>query len=148
MARVSQGLIARKWLIRIMMRLHILLYRLTGGIVGGLFLGGPTLLLTTRGHRSGRTFTTPLFFLVDGDSFVVVASAGGSAEEPAWCRNLRAHPQALVEVGPMRHGVQAEVATPETRERLWPSFVRIYPPYEAYQRSTSRRIPLVVLRPS
>ena len=41
--------------------------------------------------------------------------------------------------------MRAREASPEEREELWPRVVDLYKGYAAYQRSTSREIPLVVL---
>ena len=41
--------------------------------------------------------------------------------------------------------VRAREASPEERETLWPRVVDLYKGYAAYQKSTSREIPLVVL---
>ena len=41
--------------------------------------------------------------------------------------------------------VRARKAGAEEREKLWPRVVELYKGYAAYQRSTSREIPLVVL---
>ncbi len=40
----------------------------------------------------------------------------------------------------------ATKASPETKERLWPPLVQIYKGYAAYQKRTTRDIPLAVLR--
>ena len=52
----------------------------------------PTLLLTTRGRRSGRLRRTPLIYGRDGDRYVVVASYGGSPQHPDWYFNLADDP--------------------------------------------------------
>ena len=106
-----------------------------------------TLLLTTRGRRSGTARRTPLIYGQDGDRYVVVASKGGSDEHPAWYRNLLADPEVRVQVGADRFPARARVATPEERTRLWPTMARIWPGYDAYQAKTHREIPVVVLEP-
>ena len=62
------------------------------------FRGGDVVLLTHRGRRSGRTFTTPLLHVRDGDDIVVTASNGGVDAEPQWWLNLQADPYGEVEV--------------------------------------------------
>ena len=123
------------------------LYRLTGGVVGGLVAGVPNLLLTTTGRISGKQHTTPLFYLPDGPHLVVVASYGGHPQEPHWWRNLQANPWGEVLVGHHRWKVWAEKGSDELKARLWPVFCRHYPEYEVYQSRTDRIIPLVVLTP-
>ena len=110
-------------------------------------VGGPVLLLTTTGRKSGREHTVPLFYLNDGEDMAVVASNGGTASHPAWWLNLKANPEATVEVGNREVRVRAEEAGPEEKERLWPKFVEMYGSYEDYRRRTDREIPVVFLRP-
>ena len=126
--------------------LHVALYRASGGRVFGSFRGGPILLLTTRGRKSGRPRTTPLLYVRDGDAFVVVASNGGMDWEPAWWLNLQANPSGQVQAGPRALRVRAERVGPDDRVGLWTRLTRMYPGYEGYQRRVSREIALVRLR--
>lgn len=132
---------------RVATKLHSFVYRATNGRVGGRMAGGPVLLLTTTGRKSGREHTVPLFYLNDGEDMAVVASNGGTASHPAWWLNLKANPEATVEVGNREVRVRAEEAGPEEKERLWPKFVEMYGSYEDYRRRTDREIPVVFLRP-
>jgi len=130
-------------------RLHVLLYRASGGRVGGRFKNAaPVLLLTTTGRKSGRQRTTPLLYLEQGDRYVVVASVGGAPSHPAWYLNLRDHPAATIQIGDRKLAVSAETAGPEERARLWPQVTQLYPGYDGYQAKTSREIPVVTLTPS
>jgi deazaflavin-dependent oxidoreductase (nitroreductase family) len=129
-------------------RLHTIAYRLSGGLLGSRIPGGPPMLLLDHvGAKSGKKRTTPLVYLKDGDSVVIVASKGGSRRHPAWFHNLRANPETTVQVGSRRMPVTARVATPRQRSRLWPRVVALYRGYELYQKRTSRQIPLVILEP-
>jgi F420H(2)-dependent quinone reductase len=130
---------------RIVTRLHSEIYRRTGGKFAGKAGRTRFLLLTTTGRRTGQPRTTPLNFLEDGDSFVVVASYGGDDRDPQWLRNLRVNPAASVQIGAQRHAVQGRVATAEEKARYWPQMVEMYPGYDKYQARTSREIPVVVL---
>ena len=124
------------------------LYRRTGGRVGGTMKGAPVLLLTTKGRKSGKPRTMPLLYLRDDGRLVVVASSGGSPGHPAWFLNLRDDPSVEVELGRNRERRRARVATAEERARLWPRAVELYQGYDSYQRKTTREIPLVVLEPA
>lgn len=138
----------RSWpLLRRTFGAHTLLYRASGGRVGHRFGGliPPTLLLEHVGAKSGIKRTTPLTYTRDGDNLVLVASKGGHPQNPAWFHNLRANPDTVVQVARERRPVRARVATPEERRRLWPKVVETYGGYAAYQRRTSREIPLVIL---
>jgi deazaflavin-dependent oxidoreductase (nitroreductase family) len=130
------------------MDLHVTLYRATRGVVGHRVpFAPPMLLLDHVGARSGRLRTSPLAYVRDGESYVVVGSKGGHPRHPSWVHNLRAHPDTTIQVGSARRAVRARVATPEERERLWPRAVEAWGPYESYQRRTQRQIPLVILEP-
>ncbi|MCW2984591.1 MAG: ddn 2 [Conexibacter sp.] len=121
-------------------------YRASGGRLGGSFDRAPVLLLHHVGRKSGEERVAPLLYLPDGDDLVIVASWGGSPQNPAWFHNLRAAPETTVEVGRERRAVVAHVADEQERERLWPALLELYPAYGDYQRRTERQIPLVVLR--
>ncbi len=124
---------------------HIRKYIETDGREGHLWQGLPTLLLTTRGHRSGLLRRTALIYGRDGDDYVVVASYGGAPEHPYWYRNLDADPDVQVQVGAEKFTARARTASPEEKARLWPDMVAIFPTYEGYQAKTERDIPVVVL---
>jgi deazaflavin-dependent oxidoreductase (nitroreductase family) len=78
---------------------------------------------------------------------VVIASNGGSDRHPEWWLNLRAQPDAEVQVGPDTKAVVAVKAEGAERERLWREVVELYHGYDEYSRMTDREIPVVVLKP-
>jgi deazaflavin-dependent oxidoreductase (nitroreductase family) len=135
----------RNSVIELFWKLHPLLYRWSGGRVGGRLMGLPVLLLTTTGRKTGRPRTTALMYLPRGDDFVVIASVLGEPRHPAWWRNLEAQPEASVQVGRGRHAVRARRAEGEERAELWIAVTEKVPDYDAYQSRTTRRIPVVVL---
>jgi deazaflavin-dependent oxidoreductase (nitroreductase family) len=107
-----------------------------------------TLLLTTRGHRSGQARRNALIYGRDADRYVVVASKGGDPADPYWFRNLSADPNVRVQVLGDQFDARARVADADERARLWPEMARIWPPYDEYQKSTGREIPVVILEPT
>ena len=126
---------------------HINAYRETNGEVGYLWNGVPTLLLTTKGRRTGESRTSALIFARDGDDYLVVASMGGAPRHPQWYLNLTANPEADVQVRADHIPVVAHTATPAEKPRLWRVVTDAWPNYEAYQERTAREIPVVVLSP-
>ena len=127
--------------------IHGFLYRTTNGRIGGRLGRVPTLLLTTTGRKSGRERTTPLLYIKDDASYVVVGSNGGDARHPAWWLNLRENPQARVQVRKRKLSVEARKADAEEKARLWPQLTKVYPGYDEYQTRTTREIPVVILTP-
>jgi deazaflavin-dependent oxidoreductase (nitroreductase family) len=128
-------------------RLHVRLYRLTGGVVGRRLVANDMLLLTTRGSRTGKPHTVPLLYLRDGDTLAVIASWGGRPDHPHWYRNLSSDPRATVQVRSKRWAVRARFATGRERTLWWPRIVAAYPGYRSYQSRTDRVIPVVFLEP-
>ena len=130
------------------MRGHAALYRATGGRVAGRIPGLPPLLLLDHvGAKSGKRRTTPLVYVRDGETLIVVAAKGGHPKDPAWVHNLRAHPDVQVQIGRRRLDVHARVSSPEERRRLWPQAVEQNPYWGRYSERTSREIPLILLDP-
>ncbi|MBQ0895919.1 nitroreductase family deazaflavin-dependent oxidoreductase [Micromonospora sp. U56] len=125
---------------------HIRRYVETGGEQGHEWRPGVfTLLLTTRGRRSGKLRRTALIYGRDGDDYLVVASQGGAPQHPAWYLNLLADPEAEVQVGAETFAVRTRTAGPEEKPRMWRTMVDIWPAYDDYQTRTDREIPVVVL---
>lgn len=127
---------------------HIRDYVETGGEKGHDWRGAPTLLLTTRGRKTGRLRRTALIYGRMGDAYVVVASKGGAPQHPMWYLNLKANPDVQVQVGPDVFDAVARDATDDERPFLWEQMVSIWPAYDDYQEKTTRRIPLVVIEPT
>jgi deazaflavin-dependent oxidoreductase (nitroreductase family) len=117
----------------------------SGEIREGIFKGAPVLLLTTRGAKTGREYTTPLVYTRDGDRLVVIASKGGAPTNPAWFHNLVANPNPTIELGPDKFQARATVAQGEERDRLYDAQAALMPNFRQYQENTTRRIPVVVL---
>ena len=115
--------------------------------MGASIAGMPMLVLTTKGRRSGRVHTVPLGYMMERDSYVVIASYRGSSRHPAWYLNLLNEPQAIVQVNRRKFAVIAEKADAEARERLWTCLVTNTPLYKRFQDRTNRQIPMVYLTP-
>jgi deazaflavin-dependent oxidoreductase (nitroreductase family) len=124
---------------------HIRVYRETAGERGYHWRGALILLLTTRGRSSGEPRTTPLIHRTDDGRWVVVASKGGAPRNPAWFENLKAEPEAEIEIKDEKIPVRARAADGEERTRLWRQMTEVWPAYDDYQRHTDREIPVVVL---
>jgi deazaflavin-dependent oxidoreductase (nitroreductase family) len=114
-------------------------------------LGVPTLLLRTTGRRSGATRTNALVYARDGDDYLVVASNGGADRPPAWLHNLRAHPDVEIQIERERRRATARVveASDPSYDRLWKVVnANNRDRYSAYQKKTTRPIPIIAIAPS
>jgi len=121
-------------------------FRANKGRVGGWFEGARLLLLTTTGARSGRPHTVPLGYLPDGgDRVLVIASAAGAPQHPAWYHNLVADPVGTVEDGVFTYEAKATVLTGEERDRAFARAVEADPGWAQYQAKTTRVLPVVAL---
>jgi deazaflavin-dependent oxidoreductase (nitroreductase family) len=124
---------------------HTRRYVTSNGADGHLWNGVQTLVLTTRGRRSGRLRRNALIYGTDGDAFVVVASYGGAPANPAWYANLAADPDVTVQVGADVFRAVARTAAAQEKKRLWPDMVTIWPDFDNYRQKTDRDIPVVLL---
>ena len=125
--------------------LHVFVYKLTGGRVGGKMWGAPVLLLTTLGRRSGKHRTTPVLFLQREHDWVIVASNAGRPKNPTWYYNLKEDPAVTIRVRDQVVKVRAREALEEERTQLWEPLSKMYPAYNDYMKKTSRRIPVLVI---
>jgi len=136
--------------LRVITQVHRRVYRLTGGIIGGNAGGLATLLLTTKGRKSGIERTVPLPYFpapaAYGDVVVIVASFAGNAKNPEWYLNLVANPEVGLQIGFRRGRTQALVPTDAQRAEIWAEVIARAPMYADYQRVTDRTIPVVVLK--
>jgi deazaflavin-dependent oxidoreductase (nitroreductase family) len=132
-------------------KIHVALYRRSGGKLGGHLPGWPgaqIVLVDHTGAKSGVTRTSPLMYHEDGDTVAVVASKAGQPTHPAWFHNLKANPDTTIQIGSVVRDVRARVASDDERDRLWPLFIAFYPGYDFFQRNAKgRKIPIVILDP-
>jgi deazaflavin-dependent oxidoreductase (nitroreductase family) len=133
--------------LRLTGKLNVPIYRATGGRIGGKFGRAPILLLTTTGRKSGEPRTTPVLYLADGDRFVLINTNAGNAKIPAWSLNLKANPEAEVELGRKRQAVRARIAAGEERTELWRKSNEQYAGFDDYEAKLNREISVFVLEP-
>ncbi|MEV6729430.1 MULTISPECIES: nitroreductase/quinone reductase family protein [unclassified Streptomyces] len=128
---------------------HVRDYVTTGGLDGHLWHGVPTLLLTTVDRTTGRTARTPLIYVEDAGRHIVLAADWGAPEHPAWYRNLAAHPEVRLQVGPAVFQAAARTGCPIERDVYWPAMTALWPLFDDYRTAAApREIPLVILEPA
>lgn len=132
-------------------REQVELYERSGGTEGTTLreTGLPVIIVTNTGNKTGAIRKTPLMTVADRGNYVLVGSMGGAPKDPVWVHNLRANPlveiRDLIEVHAMK---TREVTDAAERARLWKLAVAAFPPYEEYQKKTTRQIPLFVAEPA
>ena len=125
---------------------HVKVYLDTDGDVGHEWRNGTsTLILTTKGRKSGEERLNALIYGMAGDNPVIVASKGGNPDHPAWYLNLRDDPNVQVQIRGEKFDAVARDATPEERPELWRQMAQEWPAYDDYQKKTDREIPVVIL---
>ncbi len=141
--RGSRGAGASNPLSRFMMRMMTSWHRRSGDK----FMGMDLLYLTTVGAKSGQKRQSTVSRFPDGDdAWLVVASSGGSAQNPAWYHNLAAHPdQVWIEFGGQQLPVTAEQLDPGARAQAWQRITAAQPRYAGYEQKTDRTIPIIRL---
>jgi deazaflavin-dependent oxidoreductase (nitroreductase family) len=139
------------WFKHAFWRGHRALHRLSGGR----FLWTPeskrgwgALGLTTTGGKTGRDRTVIIGYIEDGPNLVALAMNGWDEGQPAWWRNLEAHPDAVVRLADRSSRlVRARCASGAERDRLWQRWAEIDEGLDAYAAARSAATPVVVLEP-
>jgi deazaflavin-dependent oxidoreductase (nitroreductase family) len=103
----------------------------------------PLLLLTTTGRRTGEPRVTPVTYAEDGGDLLVIGSNWGQQHHPAWALNLRAEPNASVEIRGRRTDVTARLLEGSEREAALALLLRVWPHFSAYAKRAGERELLV-----
>jgi deazaflavin-dependent oxidoreductase (nitroreductase family) len=122
-------------------------FRANGGVVGGELADMPLLLLTTIDTKSGQPRTTPLAYHRHGHRYLVIASNGGAAKNPAWFRNLGRDPDVTVEVGAETSAATARILDASERDAAFAAIVAEAPSARAFETKAGRTIPVIELEP-
>jgi deazaflavin-dependent oxidoreductase (nitroreductase family) len=117
--------------------------------IADMFDRSSLLLLHTKGARTGQPRTSPLAYFSLDDQLVIIASAAGADNHPAWYFNLLANPEATIERwrDDAIESLEVKALTVEgaQRDQLWTRITAMAPGFAGYQTKTSRVIPVVVL---
>lgn len=107
----------------------------------------PALLLICRGARTGTRREVPLLYVPAGNDVLLIGSNGGRTRDPAWCHNLRQHPDVECAIAGERRAFAAVELTGSERDRAWQQALAVYPGYRRYAGRAGRRIPVFRLHP-
>lgn len=125
-------------------------YEKSGGKEGNTLLetGIPVIIVTMRGAKSGNVRKIALMRVEHNGEYALVASRGGSDENPDWYSNLLAHPEeVLVQDGPEALEFTVREVSGAERDEWWERSAAVFPQYNDYRAKTSRIIPLLVASP-
>ena len=147
----DKGRLPPRWFIVTFWYVHRWVVRATGGRKG-LWPPRPgkwgTLRLTTTGRHSGEPRSVIIGYYEDGSDLVSMAMNGWGAAEPAWWLNLRAQPEAIVELpGGIRRQVVGRAAAGEERERLWQRWRELDKNLDGFASRRPQETAVIVLSP-
>ena len=134
-------------LIRLFAQLNASVYRISDGRIMGKFGDSPICVVRMQGAKTDRWRDVPLMYVPNGEGVILVASLGGAPNNPVWYHNLVAHPDIEVLVKDHSRKLRARVASAAEKAKVWPKCVAAYPPYAAYQKKTTRDIPVFICDP-
>ncbi|MCU0275000.1 MAG: nitroreductase family deazaflavin-dependent oxidoreductase [Acidimicrobiales bacterium] len=139
------------WFKHAFWRVHRVLHRVSGGRL--LWTprskrGWGAMALTATGRRSGQPRTVIVGYLEDGPNLVVLAMNGWDEGDPAWWRNVEAHPDVTVRLAD-RGVVQMRARRAEgaERDRLWELWSGVDEGLDGYARLRTVETPVVVFEP-
>lgn len=98
------------------------------------------------GRKSGKVFITPLCYADIGGEVVICASKGGADHHPDWYLNIIERQEIEIQIA--TQAFRATWREPEgaERQKVWDFMVDCFPFYGDYQASTSRVLPLVMMK--
>lgn len=125
------------------------LSRLTGRRVQLSGLLVPSLVLVTRGAKTGAARESYLMYTPDGHGRAIVAGTSFAQEHhPGWTYNLLATPDARILVRGKEYDVHATLIPDADRDAAWARIERQWPGYRAYERDSGRTVRLFLLQPT
>jgi F420H(2)-dependent quinone reductase len=133
---------------RLLSRVQIALYRLSGGKFGARYQGGDICVVHMVGAKSGRNLELPLMYVPYRAGVILVASFAGGPHHPSWYHNLIAQPHIEVEWNGQRKSLVARRASSAEKATVWPLCCQHYPDFDRYQRRTQRDIPVFICAPA
>ena len=123
------------------------LYESSNGVKGTTLreTGLPVIIVTHVGRKTKAIRKTPLMKVVDGSSYILVASQGGAPKHPVWYHNLKENSKVEIrDEDKLFDMTVREVSDPKERNKLWKIAVDAYTPYQEYQEKTERTIPVFI----
>ena len=145
--RVARSALGIMMVRKVGSRIDPALIRLTGGRLSSV-APFPALLLTHTGAKTGVTRTTTVVYFTDADRVIVVASNFGAVHRPAWYYNIKAHPEVTLSGRGFGGSFHAEELLGAERDRLFQLATGASSPYDHYQRTAGKPVPVIAFHPS
>lgn len=124
-------------------------FRANAGVLGGHWEGKTTLLLHTRGRKSGKEYVNPAVAAPYGDSYIICGSAGGAPGDPQWIANLEAQDGPVtIELGPDTVQADVRVVRPgrdDDWDQLYGVWRAYWPDAAEYEKKTDRKFPVALI---
>lgn len=117
----------------------------TDGAQGTDIKGAPVVVLTTVGAKTGALRKTALIRVEHDGKYAVVASLGGSPNEPKWAGNMRKQPHVELRDGAENHDYTAREVAGDEYDQWWERAAAVWPDYIEYQKKTDRVIAIFEL---
>jgi deazaflavin-dependent oxidoreductase (nitroreductase family) len=102
---------------------------------GRFSMSGPrltTMLLTTKGRRTGKDRTVPVHYVRDGPNVVAACENFGLEAASSWPKNLLADPRARIEIGGTAANYLSRPATEEEVARTMPRLIEMWPAHDSH----------------
>lgn len=112
--------------------------------------GMPIMMVTCRGHKSGKVRKVPLMRVEHEGEYAIIGSKGGAPTHPGWYYNLVADPRVIVQDGTERFETTVRLVEGEERAGWWERAVAAFPPYAEYEvkaGAAGRTIPVFISYP-
>ena len=123
-------------------------YEASDGAKGGTVMGKPVVIVTMYGARTGKIRKTPVMRVEHEGRYALVGSVRGEPSNPDWYHNIVAHPEVMLQDGPVRRSYKARLVTDVERDEWWARAVEAFGTYAGYQKRAGRQIPVFVLDPA
>lgn len=114
------------------------------------FQNADVMQLTTVGAKTGQKRQTTVVYFPDRDnSTLIVGSAGGAIQHPAWVFNIAKNPdQVWARVGNRTFRVTPETLSGAERATAWERIKTQSPVFAGYETKTDRELPIIRLTPA
>ena len=134
---------------------HRKTYLRSGGVEGHILdntsVGGRSLgthcLIKYRGRKSGKVYITALSYADIGGEVLICGSKGGADHHPDWYLNIVASKEIAFQIATQAFRATWREPHGAEREKAWAFMQDCFPFYTAYQTTTARILPLVMLKP-